>query len=184
MSLRGRHYEEGKRLLSEVAAGLEECKDEPRSVSLVLEHLFFGVVAYAHYCDDDFDGAVGFVDLAEKSLTMALESQACLVPLAARFLDFGFQRIRIARNRQHWTDMRNGVQEVRGMLEDRVPLCILKESGPVFLCSLIDFYRSADLGNEELQFIDAFFGYDKRMADFEKSVFKLYALAGPVIPYP
>lgn len=184
MSLRGRRYEEGRRLLSEAESDLESYRNEPQSVFHVLVHLFHGVLAYAHYCDEDFEGAIRCVDLAEESLAKALEGHAFLVPLSARFLDFGFQRIRIARNRQRWAEMKHCVERVRGMLEDRVPLCVLEGGGQIFLHTLIGFYHSIDLDEADRQFIDGFFGEEKRIADFEKAVHKIFVLAGPVIPYP
>lgn len=183
-SLRGRKYGEGKRLLSEAEEELESYRTEPRSVFLVLTHLFYGVLAYAHYCDEDFDGSLRCVGRAEESLAEALDGHAFLVPLSARFLDFGFQRIRIARNRQRWSDMKECVERARGMLEDRIPLCVLGEGNPVFLRTLIAFYHSIELEDRDRQFIDGFFEEKKRMADFEKAVHKIYALSGPVIPYP
>jgi hypothetical protein len=184
MSLRGRKREVGKRLLAEAEADLESYRSEPPSVFHVLEHLYYGVLAYAYYCDEDFEGSTRCVGLAEESLAKALDGRAFLVPLAARFLDFGFQKIRIARNRQRWTEMRECVDRVRGMLADSIPLCVLDESNPIYLHTLIDFYHSVDLESGDRRFIDDFFGEKKRMADFEKAVHKIYVLAGPVIPYP
>lgn len=175
--------QDGRELLDRVEPALP--KLPASAVASVLHHRFVAVLAYAYYCQEDFDGAERLLAQAHQEVQQAIEEYPFLISLANRCSDFRLQRIRISRRQRRWAEMAERVETVRRILRDELPLCVLSDGAPIHFANLIGFYDSLpDLDAAGRSAVRATFDPELRLRQFENLVRHLYVLPGFVIPYP
>jgi hypothetical protein len=183
--LRRQQIRVGKELLEEVESRLERLEGVPPSVLLVMKRFFWATLAYYHYCVGDLDRAERTLDLAQQAVVSAIEAAPFLLPLALHCHEFRLQHARVARRRRRWSEMREHLQAVRAMLENRIPLCTLSDSRPVYLSALTESLRSIpSLDLEEIESLRFFLDEEHRHECIGASLMSLYVLPDVVIPYP
>ena len=183
--LRRREILTGKTLLDDVEDRLGRLAETPASVVLVLQRFYWTTRAYHDYCVDDFAGARQALDQAHQAVAAAIEIAPFLLPLAYHCHEFRLQRARVARTQNHLSEMAGHLQEVRAMLEDRTPLCILSDGRPIDLSAVTGFYRGIpSLDPVELESLRVFFDEEYRRDRTTRLLMSLYVLPGFVIPYP
>lgn len=180
-----RDVDAGRERLDRLAARLDTTEWAAPSVRDVLERWYYGARAYLGYCVADFDLAERDLAAAERALVRAIDRDRFLLPVAQECPDFPHQRIRIARNRRRWEEMRRQIGIERDMMADRLPLCVLGDGQRVHYATIAELYRSLPgLDEDERAFARAFLDPELRLAAFERNARSLYALSGLVIPYP
>ena len=183
--LRRRRYEEGNELLARAAESLEAVQGPERSVRSVMERWYYGVLGYSLYCLDEFDRAEQVMMQAHEAVTAAVGEHRVLLPLANHCHEFRLHRARIARNRCRWEEMRSHVEEVRGMLEGRLPFCVLQDGSPVWISTIRAFHTSLPgLTEEERGSLSGLLEDAVLLRHFEQFVHGMYRVPGVVIPYP
>jgi hypothetical protein len=174
----------GKARLDFARGRLQELAGAPQSVLCVLASWYHSAAAYYHYLRGDFDAAEQCLATAYDAARRGMDLERCLVPLAYVCSEFAFQRIRIARNRRRWDEMARQVAVVRGMLEDRTPLCTVGDGTPIFSATLREFCLGADgLDGEDRALVERMFSPEAQLVAFDRFVERAYALSGFVIPY-
>jgi hypothetical protein len=169
-------------LLKQLAAPLAETPSV--TVRLVLERMYHPVLAYYHYCAEDFDAAEEALEAACEALRKAILMSWFLVPLADSFIDFTFQRARIARNRRRWSELRCHLQTVHDMMHDRLPFCRLADGTAIDLTALRRFYGSIPLSDEDLASVSYVLEDEVLESMFELTAADIYCQIGLLIPYP
>lgn len=183
--LRRQRIREGKDLLDEVERELQRLEGVPPSVVLVMERFFWSTAAYYYYCVEELDLAGQALERAHQAVVDAIEHAPFLLPLAIHCHEFRLQHARIARYRRRWTEMRSCLQEVRGMLENEIPLCVLSGHRPLYLSTLVDFHRGIPLlETGEVEALRFFFDREHRTEAMNQVFMNLYAIPGSVTPYP
>jgi hypothetical protein len=182
--LRMCRLEEGKNLLDSIENRLERAATGSVSFLRVLERHYYPVLAYYHYCAENFDEAERLLALSESAVQEILEAEPFLLPFADSCLDFAFQRVRIARNRRWWTEMQWHLSIVQGMMEDRLPLCRLRNETAVHLSTLRTFYGSLPLGATERASLSNLLDPESCSRTFHRITAEICVLPGFVIPYP
>lgn len=188
LKLRGRNIEQGGELLEQAGRQLARIRRVRRAaagVIPVLERWYYGVLAFQYYRQDRFDHAAQTMDRALEAVIAAVDAERFLVPLAHTCQEFHLHQARIARNRRRWADMHRRIETVRGMIENRLPLCVLGDGQPIFYTTLSEFYDSlGPLTEEEWSSVDGVVDIDLRRTFFHRFVRELYLLPGFVIQYP
>lgn len=183
--LRRQQIREGKELLDHAQSRLERLDGVPASVLLVMKRFYWAALAYYHYCVDDIDLAEQHLERAHQAVVSAIEAAPFLLPLALHAHEFRLQHARVARYRRRWSEMRERLQEVRAMLEDRIPLCTLSDGRPVYFSTVVDFLRAIpSLDPEEIESLRFFLDAEYRHECIDLSLMSLYVLPGVVIHYP
>ena len=183
--LRRQRLPEGKALLDQVAGQLELLDGVPASLRLVIQRFFWATLAYYHYCIGELERAEQALDQAHQAIVSAIESAPFLLPLAIHSHEFRLQHARVARRRRRWRDMKERLQEVRAMLEDRLPLCTLSDGRTIYLSTVADFHRALPaLDAEELASLRFFLDEEHRRQSIDSFLMSLYVLPGVVIQYP
>ncbi|MBV9110680.1 MAG: hypothetical protein JO306_14815 [Gemmatimonadetes bacterium] len=183
--LRARRFEEGRAPLDELGAALAGGSARDPSVHAVLERWYYGVLGYWFYAQEEFDQADAAMARAHDAVTAALGLRRFLLPLANHCHEFRLHRARIARNRHRWDEMRAHVNDVREMVEGRLPYTVLADGTPVWIADICAFYASLP-GAEpaEIAPVSRLLDDASRLADFEAFVRAMYGVPGFVIPYP
>jgi hypothetical protein len=176
--------QDGREILAAVESRLPLIEASSASHYHVVARYYHPVLAYYHYCNEDLDTAERCLDRAQESVSAAIGYERFLVPLADICLDFGYQKARIARCRRQWRKMRERIDEVEAMLEDRAPFCILPDGMPIYLRNLLTFYISLPLSERELASLEDLLDLESRTRYFERTRQGLYVQPGFVIPYP
>lgn len=185
MLFRRRRFTEGHAVLERAAAEREALADVDASIRSVIDRWYYGVLGYAFYTADAFDDADRTMDQAYSAVADAVQRESFLIPLAYHCHEFYLHRARIARNRMRWSEMRELVAEVRGMMEGRVPLCTLTDGRPVWISSVQDFYRSlAPFSDIEAAACRVLLDDEARLRGFDRFVHAMYQIPGAVISYP
>lgn len=183
--LRRQQIREGKELLDQVESGLARLDELPPSVLLVMQRFFWSTLAYYHYCVEDLEAAEQALEQAHRCVVSALEIAPFLMPLALHAHEFRLQRARVARHRRRWQEMRERLQEVRAMLEGRIPLLHLSDGRPIRFADLAEHYRAIPaLDAEEIDSLRIFFDREHCREKLDAFFLNLYVLPGVVIPYP
>ncbi|HEV7507439.1 MAG TPA: hypothetical protein VGS07_21320 [Thermoanaerobaculia bacterium] len=181
--LRQRRIEEGRDLLFDLAERLPTV-EPPSSFSCILERHYFPVLAFYHYRVEELDEAERLLDRAQKAVRDAITAQRFLLPFVDSCLDFGFQRVRIARNRRCWREMRLRTERVSAMMEDRENLCLLGDGSAVSLSTLRRFYGLLPLGETEQAWLADLLDPARCTAIFRQISLEIYCEICPAIPYP
>lgn len=183
--LRGRRFDEGYELLARLGEALRSTEEIEPSVRSVLERWYYGVLGYYFYCLDSFDHAERAMVRAHDAVTAAIGERRFLLPLANHCHEFRLHRARIARNRRRWEEMRTHVEEVRGMMEGRIPLCVLCDGAEVRISTLREFYAAIPHPTEAEQgALAGVLDDSARLRNFDRFVHAMYLVPGLVIPYP
>jgi hypothetical protein len=183
--LRRQQLREGKDLLDQVASRLEETDGIRPSVLLVLQRFYWATLAYYHYCIGELDQAERLLDRAQQAVVSAIETEPFLLPFAMHCHEFRLQNARVARYRRRWHEMRERLQEVRGMLENQLPLCALTDGRPIYFSNIVEFLRAIpSLDAEELESLRFFLDDEHRREYIQQALMSLYVLPGAVIQYP
>lgn len=180
--LRGRRTDEGLALLEQTRGEIEATAGMDPSIRAVLDRWYHGALAYYFYCVQALDEADETMVRAHESVVAAVGCRRVLIPLALDCNEFRFHRARIARNRLRWREMRAHMDEACGMLEGRVPLCVLGDGSAVHVSDVRDRYAAAcaGTGGEEHS---ALFDDGARRRAIDRAVRDLYRAPGQVIEY-
>lgn len=183
--LRGRRYDEGYALLEQLGEALPAPGEVEPSIRSVLERWYYGVLGYYFYCLEHFDQAEAAMVRAHEAVTAAIGERRFLLPLANHCHEFRLHRARIARNRRRWDEMRVHVDEVRGMMEGRLPFCVLGDGTPVRMAAILDFYAAIpDATEAERASLESLLDDAARLRSFGRFVRAMLQVPGFVIPYP
>lgn len=182
-SLRGHQLAAGMSLLSQVDHRLAFLRGLSAVLCRMLERSYFGTLAYYHYCLGDLDRAEEELIQAHDAVAAAIDLQPLLVPFAAHCTDIRLQRARVARNREHWYEMRRHVEAARAMMTDQAPFCVLADGSPITLSTIQRFYQSIALSDEERGALSYILDDAVRLERFEYSAERIYALPGMPISY-
>jgi hypothetical protein len=174
----------GRALLQEVESRLPQVRDLSISSFHVLERYFYPAQAYLQYCRDSYLLADSLLLRATEAVRAALEIEPFLLPMVDSCLDFGIQRIRIARALRQWPRMRQMVEEARRIVEEDEPLCVLRNGRSLRFSDLREFYDAIPLTEEEKDSLRDLLDPEVRTELFERALAGIYALPGLVIPYP
>jgi hypothetical protein len=183
--LRTRRFAAGRDRLAVMADGLTDGGNaiDP-SIASVLERWYYGALAYAQYCVDDFASAEESLGRAHAAVAAAIGRAPFLMPLANHCQEFRLHAARIARNRRRWAEMHEHVAAALGMMEDREPLCVLGDGTEVRFAELVRFYLALPgLSPEEHESLAGQVDPGVRLRLFHRFVQGLYAIPGFVIPY-
>lgn len=182
--LRSQRLKEGLDLLQSVQDRIEELELSEESLYWVLRRFYLSAIAYYHYCVHEFDQAGRTLDEADESVRKMLAGKPWLIPLANHCHDFQLQRVRIARNRQRWREMRQHVERIRRMMADEEPLCKLEDGSTVFYADIARFYLAIpDLSEAERSSVRYYVDKPFRLRRLERFIQGIYASPGLVIPY-
>jgi hypothetical protein len=182
--LRKRQIEAGGDLLLKVVDPLRNLTHSHETIGLVLERIYNPVLAYYYYCIEDLDAAEEALEVAGGALQRAILLRPFLVPLADSFIDFTFQRARIARNRQRWVETRNYLSKVDGMIQGKLPFCRLSDGTEIDLAVLRHFYSLLPLAEEDRLLANYVFDDNILRSVLEKTEAEIYCQIGLLIPYP
>ncbi len=181
--LRQRQLEAGHSLLEEVRQRLGETKLPRASMMHVLRRWYFSVIAYYYYCRGDFDLADEALAAAADAIRAAIEEDSFLLPLANFCHEFSLQRIRIAKNRNHF-EVKRSIQVAQDMLDDRLPLCVLQDGTAINFSSLGEFYSAVSIPDEhERGMVQFFVDRDRRLRNLDRFIASIF-LTLLVIQYP
>ncbi len=180
LELRRRKISEGKDLLDQVEQELASLPVEP-SVLLVLQRFYWSTQAYYHYCVEELDLAEEGLERARQAIVAVLDRAPFLLPLAIHCHEFLLQRVRIARHRRRWPEMKHHLLRVRRMLEDQEPLCVLADGRPIRMATLVDFHRAIP-GPEpgELEALRFFLDRSYRAEAISSTFMNLYTMPDSV----
>lgn len=185
--LRRRQISPGRTLLDEVQRAVEPLLEDSPALFHVLQRLHAAAFAYVHYLEGDLESAQATLDRAQEHAEAALSRQPILLPLAEMCPELHFQHMRIARRRRDWDGMGRRASLLRGMMEDRLPLCRLEDGTEVRFRTLRDFvdgleaHRLAELPPVARASFASVLDPQARLRRFELLVGQLYALPGFVI---
>lgn len=183
--LRRRKASQGLAVLQEAGRERDAMNGAEPSICAVMDRWYYGVLGYYLYTVDAFDDADRVMRQAADSVADAVAREPFLLPLAYHCHEFYLHRARIARNRMHWAEMREYVDEVRGMMEGRVPLCTRPDGTPVVIGDVQSFYRSlAPMTEAERSGCRTLLDENgELMRGFDRFVRVMYQLPWAVIPY-
>jgi hypothetical protein len=183
--LRRRRTAEGRALLEAAGRARAALADAAPSIRSVMDRWYYGVLGYYLYTVDAYDQADQVMRQAADAVADAVGREPFLLPLAYHCHEFYLHRARIARNRMRWVEMREYVDEVRGMMESRVPLCSLADGTAVTVGDVQGFYRAFEpLTDEERAGCRTLVEDGALMAGFDRFVRTMYRVPWAVIPYP
>ena len=182
--LRKRQIDVAGDLLRKSEVSLAKIAPSCESVLLVLERIYYPVLAYYHYCIDDFEAAEDALAAAGNALRRGVMLNRFLTPLVDSFIDFTFQRARIARNRRRWGEIQHHLESVRGMIEDKLPFCRLCDGTAIGLTALRSFYRAIPLTEEDRASVSYVLDDGVLQSVFETTATDIYCQIGLLIPYP
>lgn len=182
--LHERRLNEGLSVLEEVQLRIDENQNLRPSLLCVVQRYRHPVLAYFHYCREEFDLAEEYLHRAQESVGAAIGHERFLVPLADICLDFGYQRARIARNQRIWRKMRRRLDEVEAMLEGRFPFCTLPGGTAILLDDLLRFYAGIPLTQEERDSLADLLDPEVRSRTFHRMRAAIFVLPDFVISYP
>jgi hypothetical protein len=179
--MRAGRLDAGDARLEEMAESFRPL-DLPPSIRAVLERWYHGVAAYSFYCREEFDRAEEALDGADRAVIEAVSRQRALLPLANHCQEFRLHHARIARNRRRWAAMQRHIEIAQAMIEDRIPLCTLRDGSAVHTSDLCAFFEAIGLTGEERESLNGLLDEKTRFRLFDRFVAGLQALPGFVIP--
>lgn len=183
--LRHWNLDRGQETLDQAWEGLESLPVGCPSIRLVLRRWYFASSAFNGYCRKRFESAEEDLLLAHRAVEEAIELRGFLLPLAYDCFDFRLQRIRIARNRGRWREMKEFVRLAREVMADQLPLCTLSDGTAIRFSTLGEFYASVPgLEEEEKAAIHDLLDTSARLRHYDHFIRGVYASCGPLIPYP
>lgn len=182
--LRKRQIDIARDLLQDLEIPLREVVAPCETVHLVLDRIYYPVLAYYHYCVEDYDAAEEALETAGNALRRGILLRRFLMPLADSFIDFTFQRARIARSRHRWVDLQHHLALVGGMTEGRIPFCRLCDGTPIDLAALRSFYLSMPLTDEDRESASYVLQDGILQSIFETTAMEICCQIGLLIPYP
>jgi len=146
----------------------------------LLRRHYYGVFAYYHYKNGAFLDAFACLDHATDALRSAIEGSDYLVLFGESFIDFGYQRARIARSCRQWCQMRRHLSYVGQMLRGEEPLCLFNSGKLLWISDLVDFVALSGVGDAGVDFkhlVDR----DARLLRFRNVAAEICCLPGFVI---
>jgi hypothetical protein len=183
-NFRGRRREEGWSQLRQAEELRAALASDP-SLFHVLGRFYFGVLAYAGFCGEDYQLAGGALQEALDSIRQAIETEDFLVPFAALTTDMLLKRAQVARAQCLWREMASAIADLGAVAKDRQPLCVLSGGRPIFHSTIGDFLArlppSLPAAERAASYLS---NAAMRMSQLETQAQSLYALPGFVIPYP
>lgn len=183
-SLRARQLEEGRRELREAERLLREARGASPGVYHLLGRWYYGALAYLHYVTEDFAAADEALDRASEEVRRAIQAGRFLLPYASECLEFWIQRVRVARNRRCWPEVRRRLETTRQITAGERPCCVLDDGSLIGFDSLRRFYSNlGSLTPEERRPLGRFLDEESRERYFGFVASEAYSLNGFVIPY-
>lgn len=192
VALRRHRMDEGKTLLDRGRQRIDALADVDAAVDAdvdadvlhVLERWYQSALAYYHYLEGDQEAAERDFAIAQQHIADTVDGSPHLVMVGNHAYDFRLQHARIARQQRNWRAMAEHIGVGRAMLENRHPLCVLRDGSGVFIEQIDAFYRAIEPeGAEETAAITSLLDTTRRRQTFESFVKDNYALPGLVIPY-
>ena len=180
-----RRFEEGFEVLETMREGLEARQGLRESVEAVIERYYYGVLGYYFYCTRQWDEASQAMHRANQAVVRAVEKAPFLLPLADACHEFCLHHARIARNQGRWQDMFDRIADVRAMMRNLAPLCVLDDGTRVDYDTLTEHYHSlGELDPADREEIEPMLTEGGRVALLEQFVRRMFALPGFAIQYP
>lgn len=185
--MRGRRLDEGFALLErlrEAREGLAATDADP-ALRCVVDRWYYAAMGYYFYRREAFDDADRSMARARESVAGAVGRHRFLVPMAYDCYGFSLHRAQVARNGERWAAMWAHLDEVRGMMEGRLPFCTLEDGTGVRIADIQAFYRALPaLGDEERQAVADVLDDAQRIGGIQSRFQELFRIPGTVIPYP
>jgi hypothetical protein len=153
-------------------------------ISHILHRYHLPVLAYYHYCKEEFDRADDLLDLALEHAQQAIDEQRFLLPMAESAIEFEMQRVRIARGRRRWVEMRDRLDMFEAEMSGKLPLCVLGDGVVISIINLKDYYESLALSQEEREKLAYILDDSYRSRTVRNIRDTMYCLPGFVIGYP
>ncbi len=185
--LHRRRLDEARRLLAEAREALEAFgeRNARPSIRLVLESLYYPLLALYDYRAGELAPAERNLDRGAGALAAAIELEPFLMPLAYRCAEFELHHARIARDRRQWEAMRRHADRALAMVRGSLPFCALPGGGEVSLAEVQAFFQGLPPIDPEME------KFSRQLTDdatryrlFDLFILGIYALPGFVIPYP
>ncbi|MEO1370433.1 MAG: hypothetical protein AAFX50_24900, partial [Acidobacteriota bacterium] len=135
-----RRFDEGFEALESMRRALRDRPALPGSIRAVLDRYYFGVSGYYFYRTRRWDEATEAMRQAKRAVVRAVEQAPFLLPLADACHEFCLHHARIARNQGRWREMFERIEDVRAMMRDQAPLCVLEDGSEVGYGVLTEHY--------------------------------------------
>lgn len=184
--LRERRLAEGLSLLERAESCRRSLIHGPSSISHVVARFYYGTLAYAFYCQSDFERAERALRHAQESIRAALEAEEFLIPFATHSLDVRAKSVLVAREQCQWIKVTRRIHALRAVTLDRKPLSMVSDGNvPIFHSTIVDFISKLPNLTKEIERVAVYLS-DKslRLAECEAGIGAMYALPGFVIPCP
>lgn len=182
LALRRGQLELGRSLLTELEGRLSLLGKYPPSIGHVHQRWYFGVLAYYEYSLGRHESAEACLQSAYEAICDAIEAAPFLILLANHCQEFRLHQARIARGRHHWEDVRRYIDEAARMIDDQLPLCILRGGREIYLSDMRKF--CADLPTEGTSYLADTLDPKRHRALFDHFVQSIFVLPGFVLVYP
>ncbi|MEM1178513.1 MAG: hypothetical protein AAGM22_09220 [Acidobacteriota bacterium] len=184
IKLRTGKRDEGKADLDKVREELKDIEtQQPDVPALVVHRWLYGADAFVSYLEGNFEAALEELAICETAVQKTLGKFEFLKPLAFQILDLQFQRARVARKERRWEDLHEAIEAAREMVSDKRPLVVLEDGREVFSRTVVDFYRSFDLSEEETSLLEYFYEPQRYLERFSWNASRIDMPAGFVVPY-
>jgi hypothetical protein len=184
-ALRARRMREGHRDLKVVERLFQKAGNTTaRSVHHILGRWYYGLLAYALYCAEDFPGAEIALDQGHEEVRQAIGIERFLLPYAMECYDFWLQRIRIARNQRRWPEVWRRIEIARQIAYGERPCCVLSDGTTVDVLAVQEFYAGFEaLTDLERRAVRRVLEPEIRSRHFRSILSEVYTPPGFVIAY-
>ena len=116
---------------------------------------------------------------------MCAQRSHFLLPLADACHEFCLHHARIARNQNRWQDMFARIADVRGMMANQAPLCVLSDGRKIDYDTLTEYYRNiGDLDPADQEEIEPMLTKSGRLELLDSFIRRMLALPNFAIQYP
>ncbi|HYO12893.1 MAG TPA: hypothetical protein VE685_06855, partial [Thermoanaerobaculia bacterium] len=112
------------------------------SILKVFDRWYYGALAYYFYVLDEHSQARESLQLADEAIGDAITQCPFLLVLARSCPELCLNCARTFRNQKQWSEMRATINCAWNMIEDRTPLCRLRDGNAIYMRHIDDFFRS------------------------------------------
>lgn len=183
--LRQREFGKSHALLSLARESRRALRRASPSIFHVIGRFCYAGWAYYYYCLDEFDQAARLIGRSGASIRAAVERESFLLPFATLFTDIPLKRAHIARARHRWVEMRASIAEVRALMADRQPLCVLRNQATIYHSTIGHLIAGAPgFHNKHCSGVRYLLDSELRSRVCEHAVRALCLPPGFLIPYP
>lgn len=155
------------------------------ALACVVDRWYHAAMGYYFYRVEAWDEADRSMARARDAVAGAVERHRFLLPMAYDCYGFSLHRAQVARNGQRWDAMWAHLDEVRGMMEGRLPFCTLADGTPVAIADIQAFYRALPaLDDAEREAVGDVLDDGARLTGIQERFRSVLRIPGTVIPYP